>query len=89
MSSQAAELVAGLGLELPLPGTVESWLLDTMDHQLAFLTAQIAVSSDTEVVAVLRSMLRLMPSPIQPVMASRWKELRFTAHTFRALAVLN
>ena len=89
MSSQAAELVEGLGWEVPSPGTVESWLLDTMDLQLAYRTVRIAAWHGTSVVVVLQSMLKQTPLLMPLDMESLLRGQPFIAHIFRALAVLN
>lgn len=89
MPSRSAALVAGLGLELPLPRTVESWLLDTMDPRLAYHIAMRAVLQGTTVAAQLRFMLRLMPSRMQLVTESGSPVPLYTVHIFHALRVLN
>jgi len=60
-----------------------------MDLQLAYRTVHIAAWNNTSVVAVLRSMLSLMPLHMQHGTASQLKAQPFTVHTFLALVALN
>lgn len=89
MPSPSAALVVELGLEPPLQGTVESWLLDTMDRRLAYPIAMRAVWQGTSVAAQLRSMLKLTQShtPLGWVWGLRGP--LYTAHIFHALRALN
>lgn len=89
MPSRAVALVIELGLEPPLQGTVESWLLDTMDLQLAYHIATVSVYRGIPVVALLQFMLKptLLPTPLAMVFGLRTPI--YIRHTFLALVALN
>lgn len=89
MPSLAAGLVVELGLEPPLQGTVESWLLDTMDLQLAYHIATVSVLRGIPLVVLLQYMRKptLSPTPLGMVLGLRTP--LYIQHTYHALVVLN
>lgn len=89
MPSLAVELALEHGLEPPLQGTVESWLLDTMDLPLAYHIVTLTVQLDIPLVVALQSMLKPTRLPTQPDTVLLLRAPHFTLHIFRALAVLN
>jgi hypothetical protein len=89
MPSPSAALVVELGLEPPLQGTVESWLLDTMDPRLAYHIAMVSVWRDIPLVVLLQFMRKPTLSPMPLGMVLGLRAPLYIRHTYLALAALN